>query len=212
MLDYGFFCGKSKVHALKFRYQTTLRLEAKLAVSFDPLAAHRMGVRVLRRHAGNEGGMPGMPDLLAWACGVCRQALARDSRREAECLGQFRRGQRYARAPTLSCQPGICTCRGRHEGPTWPRRHPRNFRPLHAGPLPLPGPPLTCRQPASQISAHTFRNSLHQDLLQNGDCCSGRTISSIACLDVVKVGVVRWGGPVVLLQLSQQPLQLCVSE
>ena len=35
---------------------------------------------------------------------------------------------------------------------------------------------------------------------------------SIASLNVVEVGVGGWGGPVMLLQLSQQPLQLLVSE
>ena len=108
-------------------------------MSVDPLAAHRTGVRVLRRHAGNEGGMPGMPDLLAWACGVCRQALARDSRRNASdsfgggsgmpvlppcpaslasahAGGDTRAPPGPGATPGISapCMPGHCHCRAHH--------------------------------------------------------------------------------------------------
>ena len=135
-----------------------------------------MGVRVLRRHAGNEHGMPGMLDLLAWACGVCRQALARDSRREGGM-------PRIVSAGAAVCPDSSAVL------PAWHLHMPGETRGPHlAVAPPQEFPPPACRAIAGptthmpptgfpgfgsyipQLLPLVCRRSAHEDLLQEGDC------------------------------------------
>ena len=104
-------------------------------------------MRVLRRHARNEHGMPGMQDLLAWACRLCRQALARDSRREG---GMPR---------IVSAGAAVCP----HSSPVLPAWHlhmPGETRGPHLDPAPPQEfLPPACRPPcrAHQSAANVLR-------------------------------------------------------
>ena len=130
-------------------------LKASPGASSDSLDKGDMGVEVLRRrHAGNEPGMPGMPDLLAWACGVCRQALARDSRREGGMPRIVSAGAAVCphSSPVLPAwqlhMPG--ETRGPHLAPA----PPQEFPPLHAGPttnMPPTGFPPFCSYYTPQL-------------------------------------------------------------
>lgn len=164
------------------------------------LAEHGMGVRVLRRHAGNAGsarlGMRTMP-----AGGGPR--LEAGGRNASDSFGGG-----SGMPALLSCPASLASAHagGDTRAPPGPGATPGISAPC------MPGPPLTCRQPASRISAPTLPNSClwSAGVLTRVYC--KLVLLSIASLDAVEVGVGGWGGPAMLLQVLQQPLQLLVSE
>ena len=158
------------------------------------------------RHARNEAGMPGMPDLLAWACRVCRQAVACDSRREDGMPRIVSAGA--AVCPRSSCvlPAGHPHMPGETRGPHLARRHPRNFRPpLHAGPTNMPPTGF----PAFRNSCSWFTSERSGFIDVNQIWRKWRI--SIASLNIVEVWMRGGAGPPVLLQVCQQPLQVRVS-